>query len=40
MNGYGMLRFPDGRLYNGEWKNGLKSGKGVFQWPDGRKYDG
>lgn len=30
MNGNGILRFPNGRFYNGEWKNGMKSGNGVF----------
>ena len=40
MSGLGTFTFSDGRIYTGEWRNGVKYGKGVFEWPDGRKYDG
>ena len=32
--------FPDGRTYEGEWKNGNPNGQGTFTWSNGRKYAG
>ena len=32
--------FPDGRTYEGEWKNGNPNGQGTFTWSNGRKYVG
>jgi hypothetical protein len=41
MNGTGIFRWPDGRIYEGEFVNDLKQGKGRIMWPDGNKvYDG
>ena len=40
MNGKGKFEWPDGRIYDGEYKNDKKEGHGVFTWPDGRQYDG
>ena len=40
MNGKGKFEWPDGRIYDGEYKNDKKEGHGDFTWPDGRKYDG
>ena len=40
MNGKGVFEWPDGRKYEGEYKNDKKEGHGVFTWPDGRQYDG
>lgn len=34
------MKYADGRLYEGSFKNGKPFGKGVKIWPDGRKYDG
>jgi hypothetical protein len=31
---------PDGSVYVGTWKNGLKSGKGILKLPNGDVYDG
>ena len=32
--------FPDGRTYEGEWKNGNPNGQGTFTYPNGEKYVG
>lgn len=49
MNGVGIFKFTDGRVYDGEFLNGSRHGKGkvlevtnvgVYTWPDGRSYDG
>jgi hypothetical protein len=32
--------FESGCKYDGEFKDGEKSGKGTFIWPDGQKYEG
>ena len=32
--------YPDGRKYEGEWKDDKQHGYGVFSWADGRKYEG
>ena len=40
MNGKGEFRWPDGRVYDGEYKNDIKHGDGVYIWPDGRMYQG
>ena len=39
-NGLGIMTFPDGRKYVGEWKNGEKHGYGTFTFPSGYKYVG
>ena len=31
---------PNGRSYEGEWKNGKMHGSGKFIWEDGRVYQG
>ena|SRR5579859_1526815 len=41
----GTIRWPDGRVYRGEWKNmdgvpEVPDGVGAMAWPDGRKYMG
>ena len=36
----GKCQFPDGQIYDGEWRDGKPEGLGVKTWPDGRKYDG
>ena len=40
MEGSGIFTWPDGRRYEGEYKDDKKEGEGVFYWPDGRKYEG
>ena len=40
MNGYGIYKFIDGRIYFGEWNNNLMNGYGEFYWIDGKKYFG
>ncbi len=40
MEGKGVFKWPDGRVYNGEYKNDKKDGYGEFSWNDGRKYKG
>ena len=40
MHGYGTFRWPDGRVYRGNYALDAKEGYGVFEWPDGRKYEG
>lgn len=40
MEGSGVFTWPDGRRYEGEYRDDKKEGNGVFYWPDGRKYEG
>ena len=40
MNGRGKLTFPDGKIYEGEFKDGSENGKGMVTWPDGRIFEG
>ena len=39
-NGNGIMTYPDGSTYSGEWKNGRRHGKGILVYPGGRKYEG
>jgi hypothetical protein len=36
----GKCSYPDGKVYEGKWKDGKPSGYGIKTWPDGRKYEG
>jgi len=38
--GNGILRVDTGDVYEGEWKNGKRSGQGVYTWYDGDLYTG
>mmetsp|Transcript_33752 Transcript_33752/g.32811 ORF Transcript_33752/g.32811 Transcript_33752/m.32811 type:complete len:125 (+) Transcript_33752:268-642(+) len=40
MNGYGTLKWPDGRLYQGSFNEDKRHGEGMFKWKDGRVYRG
>jgi hypothetical protein len=40
MNGFGVLAWPDGRIYEGQWRDGKAHGRGTLTEADGRKYDG
>jgi hypothetical protein len=31
---------PNGAVYTGEWKDGMRDGKGIQEWPDGSRYIG
>ncbi len=35
-----FIEYEIGETYQGEIKNGLKSGSGVYRWSDGSKYEG
>lgn len=37
-NGNGVIRYPDGKTFEGNWKNGKKNGKCSYTWPNGAKY--
>ena len=39
-NGLGVMTYPDGHKYVGEWKNGKYNGQGTSTYPDGGKYVG
>lgn len=38
MHGQGTYKEADGRIYEGNWINGKRTGYGVLTYPDGRKY--
>ena len=40
MHGKGVFTWPDGRKYEGDYKNDHKEGQGKFEWPNGRIYEG
>lgn len=40
MEGIGFFQWPDGSMYEGEWKLGKKNGKGKFYWTNGQVYEG
>jgi hypothetical protein len=40
MHGKGNFRWPDNRVYNGDYVEGVKEGYGEYIWPDGTKYIG
>ena len=40
MNGHGIFKWADGRIYEGDWNNDLRHGEGEMKWPNGRKYKG
>lgn len=37
-SGKGKYIWPDGRYYEGDWKENKMNGKGEFVWKDGRRY--
>jgi hypothetical protein len=39
-DGRGVMLYPDGSTYNGEWKDGKRHGKGILIYADGRRYEG
>ena len=40
ITGFVNFKHPDGREYEGEWKNGKPHGKGTYKLPNGSKYTG
>ena len=36
----GILTFPDGSTYKGEWANGFINGEGTFTWSNGKEKTG
>ena len=40
MHGEGSLYYPDGKKYEGEFKNGKRHGEGTFSYPDGTAFVG
>lgn len=40
MHGKGKMTWPDGRVYEGEYKLDKKHGYGEYTFTDGRKYQG
>ena len=40
MEGKGIFTWPDGRRYEGEYRNDKKEGFGTFYWNDGKIYKG
>ena len=39
-NGLGVMTYPNGEKYVGEYKDGLENGQGTTTYPDGSKYVG
>ena len=39
-NGLGIMTYPDGRKYLGQWRDGKKHGNGTFTYPNGMKFVG
>ena len=37
---YSIYTFPDGSIYEGQWKENTPNGWGLFKWPDGSLYEG
>ena len=40
MDGYGVYIWPDGKKYEGEFKEDKKHGKGTYTYKDGRIFEG
>jgi hypothetical protein len=40
MNGFGVLKWASGSLFEGLFKDDFPDGHGVFIWRDGSKYIG
>ena len=36
----GLMQWPDGGVYLGNWKNDRRDGRGTYAWPDGKEYIG
>ncbi len=40
MHGNGVYKYPDGRIYEGEFVNNVKHGYGILTFPDGSSCKG
>ena len=40
MNGYGKYTYADGKIYEGEYINGIKHGRGKLIYPTNKIYEG
>lgn len=40
MDGKGILEWPDGKKYEGDFKDDKRHGTGEFRWKDGKIYKG
>lgn len=40
MDGMGIHKWIDGRIFEGHYVAGKKHGYGIYIWSDGRKYEG
>lgn len=40
MDGKGIYKWADGRMYEGEYKNDKKHGLGILRWPGGKTHKG
>ncbi len=40
MNGKGKYTYIEGKIYEGEYVNGIKEGKGKLMHPDGKCFNG
>ena len=36
-NGIGIMKWPDGKSYDGEWKDGKRNGNGTMEYANGKK---
>ena len=39
-SGLGVIYYPNGNMYVGEWKDGKRSGRGTYTFNEGSKYEG
>lgn len=40
MHGKGIFKWPDGRVYTGDYFEDKKHGFGIVKWPNGKVYEG
>jgi hypothetical protein len=40
MHGKGLLVWPDGKSYEGDFREDKRDGVGIFKWGDGKEYCG
>ena len=40
MNGQGVMKYPNGRQYEGTWLNDMRDGKAFERYPNGNSYYG
>ncbi len=39
-NGSGVLRYDNGDVYEGQWKNNQRNGKGIYHYKNGDVFEG